>query len=86
MNDDRERPRGAARRRRQRAPELRGRIVWRNFKRDRLAVAALWLIAAMFVVSYLAPVIANNKPLFMRWEGRRVLPRRRAISSPSSSS
>ena len=51
-----------------------GRIVWRNFKRDKLAVASLGLIAVMFVVSYLAPVIANNKPLYMRWEGRAYFP------------
>ena len=44
-------------------------LVWRSFKRDRLAVASLWIVAAMFALSYLAPVIANNKPIFMRWEG-----------------
>jgi peptide/nickel transport system permease protein len=49
-------------------------ILWRNFTRDRLAVAALWVIAIMFVVSYLAPVIANDKPLYMRWEGRTYFP------------
>jgi peptide/nickel transport system permease protein len=49
-------------------------LVWRNFKRDRLALVSLWIIAAMFALSYLAPVIANNKPLFMRWEGDVYLP------------
>jgi len=51
-----------------------GSIVWRSFKRDRLAVASLWIIGAMFVVSYLAPVVANNKPLYMRWENRTCFP------------
>lgn len=51
-----------------------GSILWRNFKRDRLAVAALWVIGAMFAVSYLAPVIANDKPLYMRWEDRTYFP------------
>jgi peptide/nickel transport system permease protein len=51
-----------------------GSILWRNFKRDRLAVLALWVIAIMFAVSYLAPLIANDKPLYMRWEGRTYFP------------
>jgi peptide/nickel transport system permease protein len=48
--------------------------VWRNFRRDRLAVAAVWVIAGMFVLSYLAPVIASNKPLYMSWDGRSYFP------------
>jgi peptide/nickel transport system permease protein len=49
-------------------------MVWRSFKRDRLAVASLWIVGAMFVVSYLAPVIASNKPLYMKWENRACFP------------
>lgn len=49
-------------------------LVWRNFKRDKLAVAALYVIAIMFVVSYLAPVLANNKPLFVRMDGKNYFP------------
>ncbi|UCH84720.1 MAG: hypothetical protein JSW50_03220, partial [Candidatus Latescibacterota bacterium] len=50
------------------------RIVWQRFKRDKLAVTALALIVLMFAVSYLAPVIANNKPIMMRWEERTYFP------------
>ena len=50
------------------------RIVWRNFRRDKLAVAALWIIVLMFVLSYLAPILANNKPLVMRMDGRTYFP------------
>ncbi len=49
-------------------------FVWRNFRRDKLAVAALFVIAIMFVVSYLAPVLANNKPLFMRMDQKTYFP------------
>jgi peptide/nickel transport system permease protein len=49
-------------------------IVWRGFKRDRLAVASLWIIAAMFALSWLAPLVANNKPLVMSWQGRVYFP------------
>ncbi len=51
-----------------------GGILWRNFRRDKLAVLALGLIGVMFAVSYFAPVIANDKPLYMRWEGRTYFP------------
>jgi peptide/nickel transport system permease protein len=49
-------------------------ILWRNFRRNRLATAALGVIALMFVVSYLAPVLASDKPLYMRHEGRTYFP------------
>ena len=46
------------------------RIVWRRLRRDRFAMAGLAVIACMFLLSWLAPVIANNRPIVMRWEGR----------------
>ena len=49
-------------------------IIWRKFKRDKLAIAGLYVIAIMFVVSYLAPVLANNKPVFLRMDGRNYFP------------
>lgn len=50
------------------------RIVWRNFKGNRLAVMALWAIVLLFVFSYLSPILANNKPIAMRLNGRTYLP------------
>lgn len=50
------------------------RIVLRRFKQDKLAVAALIIIAMMFIVSYFAPVIASNKPIVMQWEGSTYFP------------
>lgn len=49
-------------------------VLWRRLKRNRLAAASLWVIALMFAVSYLAPVLASNKPLFMRYEDRTYFP------------
>jgi peptide/nickel transport system permease protein len=37
-------------------------------------MAGLFVIVALVVVSYLAPVLANNKPIVMRWEGRTYWP------------
>jgi peptide/nickel transport system permease protein len=50
------------------------RIVWRRFRRDRFAMAGLVLVGALFVVSYLTPVIVNNKPIVMRWNDRLYFP------------
>ena len=49
-------------------------IIWRKFKRDKLAIASLYVIAIMFVVSCLAPVLANNKPVFLRMDGKNYFP------------
>jgi len=50
------------------------RIVWRRFRQDRYAMAGLFTIVVLFVVSWLAPMIANNKPIIMQWEGRTLFP------------
>jgi peptide/nickel transport system permease protein len=50
------------------------RIVWKRMRRDRYAMAGLVVIATLFAASWLAPVIANNKPIIMSWEGRMLFP------------
>ena len=50
------------------------RVIWQRVKRDRLAMLGLYFVAAVLVISYLAPVLANNKPIVMRWEGRLYFP------------
>ncbi len=50
------------------------RIVWTRFRKDRFAMAGLVLVTAMFVVSYLAPLISNNKPIIMRWNDKLYFP------------
>jgi peptide/nickel transport system permease protein len=48
--------------------------VWHRLRHDRYAMAGLWVIGTMFALSYLAPVIANNKPIIMRWDDRTLFP------------
>ena len=36
--------------------------VWRGFKRNRLALAGLIVVAFLFVIAIIAPMLANNKP------------------------
>ncbi len=59
-------------------------MVWRQFRRDWIAVGGLALIAALFAVAIAAPVIANNKPILMRWDGRLSSPMLREVFAPSA--
>jgi len=49
-------------------------MVWARFKKDRLAMACLFLIFALFFIALFSPLLANNKPLIMRCQGRIYLP------------
>jgi len=49
-------------------------IAWRRLRRDRYAMTGLYLIVALFVVAYLAPVLANSRPIAMRFEDRLYFP------------
>lgn len=44
-------------------------LVWRQFRYNRLAVFGLVFVLFMFAVAVLAPVLANNKPVIMKWSG-----------------
>jgi peptide/nickel transport system permease protein len=50
------------------------RIVWKRMRRDHYAMAGLSVIVLLFAASWLAPVIANNKPIVMQWEHRMLFP------------
>jgi peptide/nickel transport system permease protein len=50
------------------------RIVWKRMRRDRYAMTGLFVIAILFLASWLAPVIANNKPIVMRWDDSMLYP------------
>jgi len=50
------------------------RRVWHRLKKDRLAMAGLTCVVAMFTISWLAPVLANNRPLVMRWNNSTYFP------------
>jgi len=49
-------------------------LVWRRFKKDRLAMAGLVVVVLLFLVAIFAPLLANNKPLYLRWEGKSYFP------------
>lgn len=50
------------------------RRVWLRLRRDRFAIFGLGTICFLLAVAYLAPVIANNKPIIMNWQGKTYFP------------
>jgi len=50
------------------------KLVWRQFKKDRLAMAGLVVILLLFFIAIFAPLLANNKPLILRYQSRYYFP------------
>ena len=42
---------------------------WRNFKRNRRAFWSLWIFLVLYGLSLLAPYLANDRPLLIRYQG-----------------
>ncbi len=47
---------------------------WQNFKANRRGYWSLWLFMVLFVLSLFAEFIANDKPFFVRYDGRSFFP------------
>jgi len=47
---------------------------WREFRKDRFALVGLGLVLSLFVVAILADVLANDRPLYMTYEGETYFP------------
>jgi peptide/nickel transport system permease protein len=50
------------------------RLLLKRLKGDRFAMAGLYTVLVLFILSYFAPVIANNRPLIMSHEDRLYFP------------
>lgn len=50
------------------------RIVWRRFSKDHFAMAGLLTVVFLFAISYFSPLVANNKPIIMRWHDKLYYP------------
>jgi microcin C transport system permease protein len=51
-----------------------GRRRWENFKANRRGYWSFWIFAVLFVVSLFAELIANDKPLLIRYDGKAYFP------------
>jgi microcin C transport system permease protein len=47
---------------------------WENFKRNRRGYVSLWIFMILFVLSLFAELIANDKPLYLSFEGKSYFP------------
>jgi microcin C transport system permease protein len=47
---------------------------WRNFKANRRGYWSLWIFLVLFAISLLAEFIANDKPIFIRVDGKSYFP------------
>jgi len=47
---------------------------WRNFKANKRGFWSLWLFIVLFFVSLFAEFIANDQPLFIRYDGKNFFP------------
>lgn len=57
------------------APALSpGQRAWRRFKRNRVGVVSLRIVAVLLLLSIAAPLISNEHPLLARYEGRLYVP------------
>ena len=41
-------------------------VVWKQFRKNRIAVAMAWGIIGFFVAAIMAPVIASNQPYWFQ--------------------
>ncbi|HWX83168.1 MAG TPA: ABC transporter permease [Xanthobacteraceae bacterium] len=47
---------------------------WQNFKANRRGFWSLWIFLVLFVISLFAEFIANDKPLYLRYDGKSYFP------------
>jgi peptide/nickel transport system permease protein len=52
------------------SPSTYWQMVWRHFRRRHLAVLGLCISLLFFALALFAPVLANNRPLVMRYQGQ----------------
>jgi microcin C transport system permease protein len=52
------------------APSPLNQRRWQNFKANRRGYWSLWIFLVLFGMSLLAELIANNRPLLIRYDGQ----------------
>lgn len=55
-------------------PQSYSSLVWYQFQKGKLAVGGVVIIAFLFFIAIFAPLLANDRPLFMRDQGRIFFP------------
>ncbi|MBL7033661.1 MAG: ABC transporter permease [Candidatus Delongbacteria bacterium] len=47
---------------------------WRKFKTMKRGYYSLWLLVSLYIISFLLPLLINNKPLMLKYEGELFFP------------
>jgi peptide/nickel transport system permease protein len=47
---------------------------WSQFKKNKPAYVALWILGVLAIIAILAPVIANDQPLYAKYHGENLFP------------
>lgn len=50
------------------------KYAWKRFKKNKAALVSLWLLIALIVIAFLAPFLANNQPLYIKYKGSSFYP------------
>ncbi len=50
------------------------KYTWKQFRKNKPALIALYFLAALVIVAILAPVLANERPLYAKYKGQTLFP------------
>ena len=50
------------------------KYAWTQFKKNKIALVSLYLLAALILVAVFAPYIANDRPLYAKYKGNTLYP------------
>ena len=50
------------------------KYAWNQFKKDKIALVCLYLLFLLITIAVLAPVIANDRPLYAEYKGNTLYP------------
>lgn len=50
------------------------RLVWRRFRKKKINLFGLAIVLGLFVIALAAPLVANDKPLYFRYQGKTYFP------------
>src|SRR5437867_11039797 len=64
------------------APSPLNRRRWQNFKAHRRGYWSFWIFLVLFVIALGAELIANDKPLFVEYDGHNYFPVFRSYVAP----
>lgn len=62
-------------------PRSYWRMVWKQFLHNRMACVGLGIVLLLFLIGIFAPILANDQPLLLRWQGKWYAPLLQNVSN-----